>query len=407
VERGSWEARLIEGEKADVEIETGFGAVSMEQRVGGLRMLPTHILPWHRRRLTEIGQDPGMLPKTLQTFKSYLPKSKSIEAMFHRLQRFEGTLWGALGRDQQRCPFEKTKRIYEACKRGAEDPGLHFLSADEMLTRLDAICRAYAEEPIEGRVFNGRPDEVWANGLAEHGALRRLPEKMRHLYRRDWSVVKIERGMAHAQRQDPATGKPQHFFYANADLFGRADVDGRRALVYFDALCPTEPAEIVSLKGEWLGQAEFVEKQGMFFGTSEQGHRLRREMAGAVLTYYSDVAAEIPSLQVPEEIADRRREAKREAAEIAAEATTPAPAQVAPIAEEPRHTMRFEDGRRERLETESREPWAGGFHRRALEGAMASAALPPAGRMRTDDLRRRTADAEQDEERLRLAGALL
>lgn len=404
MERGSWEAKLIEGETVELQEDTAFGQISRPQRVGGLRMLPTTILPWHRKHLESIGQEASMLPRTLETYTSYLPKSKSIEALFHRLQKFEGTLWGALGRDQMRCAFEKTKLVYEACKRGAADPGLHFLSADEMMQRVDRLCAEYASETIEGRVFNGRPDQVWARGIREHGPLTRLPEHLRYLYRRDWSVVKIDRGLAHAQRKDPATGKPQHFYYANADLFARSDVDGRRAIVYFDALDASAPAEIVSLAGTYLGQAEFVEKQGMFFGTNEQGHRLRREMAGAVQTYYSDVAAEIPSLQVPDEVADRREQQQREAREAKEE--KPAIAASAEPVHSPKHTTIFDDGRRDRLQVRTTGVPGGEFARRMLENTMTSAALPLNSRDRGVDLKRRAAAAEKQEEELRLAGAL-
>jgi len=428
MERGSWEAKLIEGETVEDTQDTAYGQVALSQRVGGLRMLPTTILPWHRKRLESVGQEPSMLPRTLQTFTSYLPKSKSIEALFHRLQKMEGTLWGALGRDQQRCPFEKTKRLYEACERGAADPGLHFLSADEMLKRVDSLCRQYQAEPIEGAVFSGRPDAVWENGLREHGPLKRLPPNLRYLYRRDWSVVKISRGIAHCQRKDAATGKAQHFHYANADLFARPDVDGRQAVVYFDALNPSAPAEVLSLKGVWLGQAEFVHRQGMFFGTSDQGHRLRREMAGAVLTYYSDVAAEIPSLQVPEEVAERRAaeaEAEKKTADCRLQTadlgmgktadcrlqtadlgTTPTGRAGTPALPGARHTVRFDDGRRERVEVSGPAGVVDSFGRQMLSGAVSAPVLPLRGRDRHDDLARRLAAAKREEEELRRCGAI-
>jgi len=408
MERGSWEAKLIEGETVEDVQDTAYGQVTRSQRVGGLRMLPTTILPWHRKRLESIGQEPSLLPRTLQTFTSYLPKSKSIEALFNRLQKFEGTLWGALGRDQQRCPFEKTKRVYEACKRGAEDPGEHFLSADEIMDRLDRLCREYQAERIEGAVFNGRPDETWSNGLREHGPLKRLPDNLRYLYQRDWSVVKIARGLAHAQRKDPATGKTQHFYYANADLFARSDVDGRRALVYFDALNPAAGAEIVSLSGQWLGRAEFVERQGMFFGTSDQGHRLRREMAGAVLAYYSDVASEIPSLQVPDEVAERRELAKTEDRRLKTEdlGEKTEDRRLKTEDREAVHTVTFDDGRRDRLAVRTTGGGGRQFARDMVAGTVQAPVAPLGGRDRKDDLRRRMAAAEKEEEALRLAGAL-
>jgi hypothetical protein len=299
LERGSWEANLIRG----VEIEEDYQGVSCARRVGGLRMLPTRILPWH---MEHINQD--LIPQTLQTFTSYLPKSKSIEGLFQRLQKFEGTIYGALGRDQMRNPFERTKKIYEACRRGAADPRLHFLSGQELVTRLNAAIEMHEAEPIEGQVFSGRPAEVWATAIERHGGGAEMPESSRYLYRRDWSRLTISRGHAHVRRNDPISGRTISYFYTNPDRF--AELDGREVLVYFDRENFERPAQVVSLNGEHLCEAHYEARVGMFFGDDMAAHDHRRKYRGAVMTLYSDVAAHIPSRQIPGEIAARRRQAR-------------------------------------------------------------------------------------------------
>jgi hypothetical protein len=108
------------------------------------------------------------------------------------MQTFEGTLWGALGRNQQRNPFEKTKKIFEACKRGAADPRLHFLSGEEMAKKLRAILEYVNHEPMEGEVFRGVPRLIFDQAVLER-PLYRMQEDLAYLYRRDWKTLQIAR----------------------------------------------------------------------------------------------------------------------------------------------------------------------------------------------------------------------
>lgn len=307
LERGSWEATLIAGAK----VEYASGEASHTQRVGGLRMLPTNVLPWHEAHFSNPEHRARLLGKTLKTWTSYLPKSKSIEAFFNRSQKLEGTLYGCLGRDQMRRPFERTKKIFEACKRGAEDPRLHFLRGDEMAARLRDLMTYYAGERIEGEVFYGKPEQVWSDAMAEHGDLLRMPEDKRYLFRRDWSVCKITQGWVKPSRMDETTGKRISYFYQSPSLF--AERDSQQVLVYFDREDFESPAQIHDMEGRHLGQAEYFSRKGMFLEDEMDGHEARRLYAGAVMTLYAQIAPHCPSRQVPAEIAERRRAATMEA----------------------------------------------------------------------------------------------
>ncbi len=295
-ERGSWEATLIAGAKVIYQN----GEVSQTRRVGGLRMLPTNITPWHLAKQPEMEG----FSKTLQTWTSYLPKSKSIEAFLHRSQKLEGTLYGCLGRDQMRRPFERAKKIFEACKRNAEDARLHFFRGDELASRLRDQFEFYAGERIEGEVFWGKPGELWNNGLAEHGELLRMPEAQRYLFRRDWSVCTISRGWVKPSRTDETTGRKVSYFYQNPNLF--AERDGQEVIVYFDREDFESPAQIHSLDGRHLGSADYFQRKGMFLDGEMDGHELRRLYNGAVMTIYAQIAPHCPSRQLPPEIAARR-----------------------------------------------------------------------------------------------------
>lgn len=301
-ERGSWEANLIDGERTELED----GEPGHIQRVGGLRMLPANLTRWHVER---IGAERAAQWRTLRTFTSYLPKSKSVEGVFHRLQKFEGTLWGCLGRSQMRRPFERARKVYEACRAGRADPRLHFLSGPELMTRLNACIEAHEAEPIEGGVFRGVPPETWTAGLREHGPLLPEPAHGRWLMCSDWALVKVHRGMVRIRRVDEISDRPLSFHYESPQFCG--SLDGRKVLIFFNRDAFREPAHVLLPRAngahEYMGTAAFVERVGMFMSGETAGHELRAEQAGIVTTLYSDLAAYIPSRQLPAEIAERRR----------------------------------------------------------------------------------------------------
>jgi hypothetical protein len=299
-ERGSWEAGLVEG----VEVTVGEGDFTHQRRVGGLRMLPANCLPYHIEKMR------GAAFATLQTFTSYLPKSKSIEGVLHRLQAFEGTLWGSLGRDQRRKPFEKAQKTFAACQRGTASAPLHFLSLAEISRKYLALLHDYHADPIQGEVFHGRPLETFERGLAEHGPLRPPPLETAYLYRSDWARVKVNRGLARIRRQSHELGRQISYYYEAPELFARQDVDGREVLLYFDRAAFETPADVLSLSGEWLGQAHYFHPPGMFLDADASGHDERRASREAVTAMYQSVLPHIPSRQVPEEIAARRAAAR-------------------------------------------------------------------------------------------------
>ncbi len=297
LERGSWESNLIRGVEVSVEQD----GVSLDRRVGGLRMLPTNVTAWHRQTL---GGD-FTFPSHLQTWTSYLPKSKPVEAIFDRMQTLEGTLWGNLGRDQQRRPNEAAKKQFEACRRGAADPRLHFLSGTELLTRLRALIEFLNNEPMEGQVFKGVPRLLWEQNLREH-PLYRMPEEQQYLFRRSWHATRITRGWVICRFTD-AEGTKRVEHYCQPERF--PDLEGREVLAYFDTEDCRQPAQIHdAATGEYLCGANWFERPGMFLDAAQQGHDLKRRYNNALTTLYADTASKAPSRQLPQEIAERRNQ---------------------------------------------------------------------------------------------------
>lgn len=247
MERGSWDSTLLQG----AEVEYRDGDVSHSLRVGGLRQLPSNVTSWHREKFPDYP-----FQKTLQTWTSHLPKSKSIEAYFDRVQTLEGTLYGSLGRDQMRRPFEKAKKLFQQGSRpGAKiDPREHFLSGAELMARLNAMDEFLAGEPMEGEVFKGIPRLNFENAIRER-PLFRLPDESRWLYRRDWKRLTITRGWARVRLKHEITGENYSLYYGNPQMF--AGMEGRDVMVYYDRENFEEPAQIVAASRFAAGSREF------------------------------------------------------------------------------------------------------------------------------------------------------
>jgi len=312
LERGSWEANIIRGQEVAYEADEA----TLSRRIGGLRQLPTNP---HNRTPEDF-----IWPKTLQTFTSFLPKNKPIEAFFGRSQPLEGTLWGSLGQDQMRRPFEKAKKLFQQCSRpGAKmDPRNYFLSHTEIATRIHGILDQLRNEPMEGRVFKGIPRVNFESTLSEL-PLYQLPDELRWLYRRDWTVVTVTKGWAHIRVTHPITREQDHLFYSNPRFF--AAMEGKEVAVYYDRENCQQPAQIIaasrfSVDGQWYEPGEFVceapnfDPPGMFLSTSRKGFEVAKEWRNAVMSTYITLAQHAPSRQLPPEIAARRAETRKSTA---------------------------------------------------------------------------------------------
>jgi hypothetical protein len=320
LERGSWEANIIRGQ----EIIVGSDEASYSRRVGGLRQLPCN----------PHDQTPGdfQWPKTLQTFTSFLPKSKSIEAWFKRNQSLEGTLWGSLGADQMRLPFEKAKKLFQQCSapRAKIDPRLHFLSHTEIAQRIAGIIEHVNNEPMEGEVFKGIPRVNFEAAIRERPLFRfnGVPEleDLRWLYRRDWTVLTITSGWARVRLTHPISGERYSLFYNNPEVF--AKIEGAQVAVYFDRERFADSAQIVAASkfkvneivyepGDYVCEAQYVERVGAFLGSDRTGHDIAKQWRQAVMSTYATIVKYAPSRQLPVEISQRRSEARSQPAVLA------------------------------------------------------------------------------------------
>lgn len=302
LERGSWEANMIAGQ----ELEYAAGELTLSRRVGGLRQLPTNITPWHKDKLGSNIE----FPKTLQTWTSYLPKSKSVEAFFNRSQTLEGTLWGALGRDQMRKPFEKMKKLFQECSRPRTktDPTQHFLSQIEITARIMEMYRYLNNEPMEGEVFHGIPQQKFDQARQEYPLLH-LPEEDRWLYRRSWKPTTITQNWARVRLTHELSGTRYSLFYTHPEIFSKHE--GEDIVVYYDLENFEAPAQIILARtGEYLCEAQYEDRKGSFLQGDCSGHDIRKRWKSAVMTAYGTIVKHAPSRQLPPEIQARREAAK-------------------------------------------------------------------------------------------------
>jgi hypothetical protein len=297
--------------------------VSLERRIGGLRQLPTNVIPWHQERLNG-----APFPKTLQTWPSFLPKSKSIEGWFNRNQTLEGTIYGSLGRNQMREPFEKAKQLFQQCSRPRTkmDPRNYFSSGTETVARMNGIVGYINNEPLEGEVFKGVPIHKFEQARSEYPLLTSAMspmDELAYLYRREWSVLTITQGWARIRLTDQVSGGRYSLFYINPEVF--AQIEGKQVAVYYDREKFEQPAQIIAAEafyiqdkkyqpGDFVCSAEYQERKGSFLSGDQSGHDIRKRWKNAVMSVYGTLVKHAPSRQVPEEIAQRRAEAKAAAA---------------------------------------------------------------------------------------------
>jgi hypothetical protein len=101
--------------------------------------------------------------------------------------------------------------------------------------------------------------------------------------------------------------------------------EGEQVAVYYDRENFTEPAQIVLARtGEFLCEAQYVERTGTFLGTDRTGHDVAKAWRNAVMSTYGTLVKHAPSRQIPVEIAARRLEHR-------AQLGTPAPALIPSI----------------------------------------------------------------------------
>jgi hypothetical protein len=165
-----------------------------------------------------------------------------------------------------------------------------------MAKKLRAILEYVNHEPMEGEVFRGVPRLIFDQAVLER-PLYRMQEDLAYLYRRDWKTLQIRQGYARVRLTDPISGQRYSLFYSNPAVFARCE--GKAAVIYYDRENFERPAQIHGDDGEFLCEAQYVERVGSFLEGDLSGHELRKQWKHAVMTEYQTLAAFAPSRQMP------------------------------------------------------------------------------------------------------------
>jgi hypothetical protein len=249
-ERGTWQSHQLQG------VPIAPGHTDLETRLGGLQALG------------------------LKMIISQSPTTKIIENRFRFLQRLQTGIPGQIG--SVRGEFEKTNKIWTACRNGARDPRDYFLSFEQILPRLEASLHDHNCEPIEGALYHGVPEEMWrASGADER--LRRLTPEQTHLFSRNRTVVTASKGHAMVRFTRPDKSRGAWWFH-HPDLWRH---EGDRFAVYFDREAASAGATLVHADGrranQVLGHAAHVDGCPQFaLGVDMEGGRGATAMLGAM-----------------------------------------------------------------------------------------------------------------------------
>lgn len=296
-EGGVFQANALRG----VAVEYEKDEIDQGRRVGALMALPSNVLPCHRERGAGFE-----FSARLEVHRSILPKSKPIELAFSIAGKLEGMIWGSLGSDQRTKANAEAKRKFQACQRGAMDPTLNFLSMTEVMARLDKQMAFIHRDPMEGKVRQGRPEDLWNDCLAEHPLLK-LPAELTFLYKPDWSLRTIRNSILDLSYRDKDTGERHILQYENAEAF--ANLYDEKVLVYHDRLNPQEPAEVATLDGRYLCTARAWSGTGAFIDRNPEGFEVQARFFSSLMRATSIIAKQAASRQLPPEIETRRKHA--------------------------------------------------------------------------------------------------
>jgi hypothetical protein len=298
-ERGTWESKVLRG----VEVAYDPQEPSATQRIGGLQTLPSRVLPWHIEN-TAKGK---FLPPTIKIYTSYTPKTKSIESWFNRSQRLRQAFYGYAGRDQRKAPQERVVKLFDACKRGTENPIEHFYHIDDILAAYTKSVEDMNLDPVQGEVFNGVPGDLWNEWTTKPGyeQLRIHPE-MAWMYKSMWAMGKVKGPYVKVRIINELTRKTDVIYWENPTELDR--FDGRQVAVYWDRNRLDQPAYIVDpATNTFHCEAQPCQPVGMFLDDSTDGYETVKAWEQFQTIRYGSIKSHIASLQKPECITERSR----------------------------------------------------------------------------------------------------
>lgn len=196
-----------------------------------------------------------------QHWRTYSPHQKAIENVFNRVWTRLSVQFPHADMGRYRNENERNCKLYEACKRGEQDPRRYFPSLAMVLTVFEEITAQHNAKPIKSEQY-GRwiPDEAFAQATGEK-PLRQFDDSMAWIFS-PFSVERKVRGML-VRCKVPIFEDFSVPFEFSADWLPLHS--GREVRLHFNPRDPKCSAMVVLLEGhgqfkagEILGQAQLI-----------------------------------------------------------------------------------------------------------------------------------------------------
>jgi hypothetical protein len=196
----------------------------------------------------------GMAHLGVRMARSYMPKTKAIEARFNFLQNLMSHLPGNLGRSHITDKFTRAWSTFDRCRRGAEDPREHLPHISEMADAVQAAMDACNREPVETDAGDWIP-AMQFEAAVQAKPLEKISDDFGWIFAREKKVVTLRgRKQSMAISIGGTAGDAKRWFgHASLQL---VTPDNAKVMVLYDPLQTAGKAVILSADSRVLRVGE-------------------------------------------------------------------------------------------------------------------------------------------------------
>lgn len=235
LEGGHWQSQKVRGYKTGIDDD---------DRIGGLEGLG------------------------LEVKRSYDPRSKHIEGMFHHFQTECDRICGYAGRDQRKQLPEAVKKQLALCKGGHAHPRQFFLHIRDFSNHVHQVMENMNHEQREGAILGQTGEalsalEKWA---LDNPRLNAIPDEARWMYRSARAKVKVTRNGIRITHGSGA--KQLVYYYDNPEILTART--GQTVHVFWNDQNPDADAIVLDHNRRFLCTAGRVNPIDRFGGTDEE-----------------------------------------------------------------------------------------------------------------------------------------
>jgi hypothetical protein len=209
----------------------------------------------------------GLVSLGLENVRSYLPKSKIIEPMFHIIQHEVDRTAGFTGRDARRDQPELTKKHLALLrvKNPVHHPREFFLHMSQRVNEIQTGMENFNNEPQDGKLLRGLSPIQFC---MEHKWERRdIPDSAKWLYRSAMNVSRVTSNGVNVSRGSGP--KRLVYYWDNPDVLPA--VEGRNVIIHWNDGNPEADAILRDAQTrKFICVAKSVPAISRFHATPEQ-----------------------------------------------------------------------------------------------------------------------------------------